>query len=137
MNNVLNIPYHCFYCLYLFSGRNSLIECCRKATGNYLLLVLKGLSFLATRSQSMDASFQIQEKNNPLEILLICFLAPLSNDLFCASVIRLQLVRRWRKKIILTLFRVWFYRSLCVFISFNFQIASICLIPMTCEGLEY
>lgn len=99
MNKVLNIPYHCFYYLYLFWGRNSLMERYRKATGNYLLLVLKGLSFLATRSQGLDAGFQIQEKNNPLEILLICFLALLSNDLFCASVIRLQLVRKWRKKL--------------------------------------
>lgn len=47
------------------------------------MLVPKGLSSLATRSQSMHAGFQIQEKSNPLESLLICFLAlltPLSNN---------------------------------------------------------
>lgn len=39
----------------------------------FLSLVLKGLSFLATGSQCSDTGFQIQEKNNPLESLLICF----------------------------------------------------------------
>lgn len=53
-------------------GKNGLTECYRmgEATGNDLLFVLKGLSFFATRSQSLDTGFQIQEKNNPLEILL-------------------------------------------------------------------
>lgn len=45
----------------------------KEVTGCFLLLVLKGLSLLATGSQHSDIDFQIQEKNNPLESLLICF----------------------------------------------------------------
>lgn len=58
-----------------FGGRDDLIECPRKgeATRNYLLLLLKGLSFLATSSHSVHTGFQVQEKNSPLEILFFCF----------------------------------------------------------------
>lgn len=91
----------------------------KEVTGCLLLLVLKGLSLLATGSQSSDIGFQIQEKNNPLDSLLICFflapLTPLSNDFKVpASVIRLQLswlMGRWGRKSVLTLWRHGFMES--------------------------
>lgn len=80
MSNDLDVPFHRFYVLYSFWGQNGLVECYRKGeeTGNVLLLVLKGLSFLHISSQSLDTGFQIQEKNSPLETLWVCFLAPLT-----------------------------------------------------------
>lgn len=115
-----------FYLLYLFWGRNGLTQCSGKgeATGNDLLLVLKGLSFLVTRSQSLDTGFQIQEENNHLEIPLICFLAPLSNDFkvlcFNDKIAALTAAEKVRKENYFNTFGVWVYRTLCVLISFNF-----------------
>lgn len=150
MNNDLNILYTIAFISYIYlGGGDGLIECCRKreALHGKLSLSCPKRTFLATRSQNVDTGFQIQKKNNPLEILLICFLAPLTplSDDFKALGFsnKSQLswpVRSWGRKIV---FRHlgrggggWFYRT-CVFISFNFQVSRICLTPMTCVELEY
>lgn len=111
--------------------------------GNYLFLVLKGLPFLAARSQSLDTSFQIQKKNSPSEILQICFLAPqtpLSNDFkalgFSDKMAVLRASEKMGKGNCFNTFGLWLYRTFCVSISFSFQIPSICLAPMTRVELE-
>lgn len=68
------MPHHCFYLIFILGKKWPLRRYRNKeVTVCFLLLVLKGLSLLATGSQHSDIGFQIQEKNSPLESLLICF----------------------------------------------------------------
>lgn len=142
MNNDSNILYHGFLSPIFILGKEWPHTVLWKGGSNWKwsLACPKGTIISCHRAQNLDTGFQIQEENHPLEIPLICFLAPLSNDFkvlcFSDKITALMAAEKVRKENYFNTFGVWVYRTLCVLISFNFQISSVCLTPMTYEGLE-
>lgn len=140
---ILSIPYHSFYLLYAFRGRNGLIECPRRgeASRNYLLFILKDKFHKFSQcAHWFSSSREKQPLRDSFHLLFWhCLHHSQMTSMFCAPAIRLQflwLVRRWERKGVSGLLGCGFI-ELCVFISFNFQISSMCLTPKICEELGH